>query len=220
MIRNLKILMLSAMALAAFGAFSAPGASAAEFHCEVAAGESCIVTLSPDGSGKTSHKVFIVKKGPFSAALTCNAHTGSGTAAKTSTSLTITNLVYIGCNLAGTEASVTTTGCDFLFNANGGKVDVGCEGANKIKMVAGGCTVEVGPQALSGITYTNINSKKEITVSTAVKNISGTVGAGCAGLIGFTGAFTEGEYTTGNAIIKAFKDVSGAEGAQVNGWWE
>ena len=33
MIRNLKVLVAAAMALAAFGVFSASGAQAAEFHC-------------------------------------------------------------------------------------------------------------------------------------------------------------------------------------------
>lgn len=47
MIRNLKVLLAAAMALAAFGAFSASSAQAVEteFHCEVAP---CSFTLKTD----------------------------------------------------------------------------------------------------------------------------------------------------------------------------
>ena len=223
MIRNLKVLMLAAMAVAAFGAVYASGASAAgeQFHCEVPAGSFCTGTLSPDGTGKTSHHVFVVKKGASSGAVTCNGLTATSTSGPTSKELTVTGLTYATCNLAGTEASVTTTGCDYLFKSEGGKVNVVCEGANKIKIVAGGCTVEVGSQELSGITYTNINAEKETTVSTAVKNVAGTAGAGCVGLLGFTGAFTEGEYSTGNTIVKAYKDgFAHTEANQVKAWWK
>ena len=59
MIRNLKVLVAAAMALAAFGVFSASGAQAAEFHCST---EPCTGTLKPDETAgtKTSHHVFIV----------------------------------------------------------------------------------------------------------------------------------------------------------------
>ena len=225
MIRNLKVLILAAMALAVFGATSASSASAAgeKYHC---AETSCILTLSPDGEKKESHHVFVVKKGASSGAVTCNGLTATSTSTEaTPTVLEVTGLTYATCNLAGTEAKVTTTGCHYTFTASyvgaNGQVHVFCSAGKKIEIIAGGCTVEVpGGQTLSGITYTNINSKKEVTVSTNVKNISGTAGAGCAGLLGFTGAFTEGEYTTGNTIVKGFKDESGKEGAQANVWWE
>ena len=219
MIRNLKAVALAAMALAGFAAIGAAGASAAEYHCDVGGGQSCAVTLSPDGTGKTAHHVFIVKKGALSAAVTCNSLSGSATIAKTATEATVTNLLYSGCNLVGIEAGVDTNGCDYLFKANGGAVSVVCPAGKTMKVTAGACTIEVGSQALTGITYTNINSKKEVTGSALVKNISGIAGAGCAAIIGFSGAFTEGEYTTGNTIAKAFKDEE-VEGAQVSGWWE
>ena len=58
MIRNLKVLLLAAMALTAFGALSAAGAQAAEekFHCSVV---ECRVRVGPDGTGATTHQVFI-----------------------------------------------------------------------------------------------------------------------------------------------------------------
>ena len=231
MIRNLKILMLAAMAVAAFGAISASGASAAEYHCETA-GASCILTLSPDGTSKTAHHVFIVRKEGKSGSVTCNGLDAQATGTKTATELTLTNLNYTGCNLAGTEATIDTTGCDYLFNSNGGKVNVVCEGANKIKITAGACTVEIGSQALAGITYTNIATKEDVgppvvhtpahvTVSTEVKNVDGFAKTGCLGLLGFENTtFTEGEYTTGNTLVKGFVDNAGAEGAQVRTWWE
>jgi hypothetical protein len=68
MIRNLKILLAAAMALAALEAISASGAQAAEFHCTV---EPCRVTLKPDGTGKTAHHVLVVRKGEASGSFTC-----------------------------------------------------------------------------------------------------------------------------------------------------
>jgi len=213
------------MAVAAFGAISASSASAAEYHCGVAAGKSCWATLTADGTGKTSHHVFIVEKEGKSGSVTCNALDGRATAGPTSTQLTFTHLEYTECNLAGTAATIDTKGCDYLFTSNGGIVHVICEAGSNIQITAGECTVTIGSQERSGITYTNINSKKEVTASTNVTGVTGTAGAGCSGLLGFTGAFTSGTYTTGNTIVKGFEDLGESEtkpieGAQVNVWWE
>ena len=61
MIRNLKILIAAAMALAAFGATSATSAHAAdEFHCAISP---CTLTLQPDGAAgsTTAHHVLVFK---------------------------------------------------------------------------------------------------------------------------------------------------------------
>ena len=227
MIRNLKILMAAAMALAAFGAFSASGASAAgeQFHCNVAAGSFCKATVFADGTGKTAHHVFIVKKGESSGSVTCNGLTvGDATQGPTAKELTLTGIDYNaagGCNLAGTEAKIDMNGCDYLFTSEGGVVHVVCPEGKVIEITAGACVVTVGSQTLTGITYTNINAKKEVTVSTNVNNIHGFAHAGCAGLLGFTGTFTEGSYPTGNTIVKGYKDgLAHTEANQVNIWWE
>jgi len=211
MIRNLKVLIAAAMALAAFGAIGASGAQAAEFHCSV---EPCEVTVKPDGTtGKEKHHVFVIKQGAVSVSSTCESIEGSGVSAKKTVSeLTFTNIVYKGCNIAGTPgANVDMNGCDYLFKSNG-EVNVACPEGKSIEITLSPCVVKIAPQAgLKEVKYTNINSKKEITLTTAVKSIKATA-SGCAGLGIADGSYNESEYSTGNTIVFA------EGGASV--WWE
>src|SRR5689334_10036207 len=132
MIRNLKVLLATVMALMALGAFSASGAQAAEFHCDPAAStSSCKFKLKPDGTGTTAHHVIVVKNAagetlPF----TCNELGGSGTAAQTAASLTITGLTYITCKVFGVTTTVRMNSCDYNFAAAGTMTIASC-GAEK-----------------------------------------------------------------------------------------
>jgi hypothetical protein len=211
MIRNLKVLIAAAMALAAIGVVNASGALAADFHCSV---EPCKVTVKADGMGKAAHHVLVVKQGAVSASFTCNSISGEGeSATKTAATLTLKNILYAGCNINGTEgAAITMNGCTYLFAAEGGKLTIQCPEGKSILIKLGACELSIGAQGpLSSVAYTNINSKKEVTVSTAVKNIKANA-TGCAGLGLANGAYNEGEYPTGNTIVFA------EGGASV--WWE
>src|SRR4051812_44687039 len=118
MIRNLKILIAAAMALAALGAISASGAQAAEGHCSI---EPCKVTVLPDGTpgiaGKTAHQVFVVKQGVNSTSVTCQKISGDGTVlTKTFKTIQLGNVAYSTCTLAtGSPADVRMNGCEYHF---------------------------------------------------------------------------------------------------------
>jgi heat shock protein HslJ len=103
MIRNLKVLMVGAMALVVLGAVGVSGAQAAEpeFHCSV---EPCRATLDPDGAvpSKTAHNVFIIDKEGKSGSGTCNQITGEATSAtKTTKEGTVINIKYHTCTFSG-----------------------------------------------------------------------------------------------------------------------
>lgn len=218
MIRNLKVLLAAAMALTAFGIMSASGAQAAEFHCSV---EPCTATLKPDGTAKTAHHVFVVKKGAASGSFTCNELSGEGTAnTKTVTEITFKKLLYSGCSIAGSAVTVHMNGCEYKFSSHT-TVTILCPAGKEIELTVGGppalCTVKIPAQGpLEGSHYANINSKAEITAFPTVPKVTGTAGAGCKAIVGFEGHFTEAEYTTGNTIVTGETHA----GVMANIWWE
>jgi hypothetical protein len=242
MIRNLKVLLAAAMALAAFGALSASAAQAApEFHCSV---EPCTVTLSTDGTGTTAHHVFIVKNAAKeTVSTTCESLNGHATSAtKTTPTLTFTNLVYSGCKFNGvTKLNVRMNECHYTVTAetqpagglngtNGGAtLHVECTTAKHIEIenTGTGCIFEVTPQTLRGLHYHNIGSgaTTEVTVEILISAAaSGTpidvevakVGTGCVPKAA-VGDHLTGEYTTGNTLATAEKDNANKEMAE--GWW-
>ncbi len=79
MIRNLKIPMLAAIAVAALSAVGASGAQAVEFHCSV---KPCTVTVKQDGTGKTAHQAFDTDLPRQVLPLTCGEVQGAGTISK------------------------------------------------------------------------------------------------------------------------------------------
>jgi hypothetical protein len=230
MIRNLKVLIVAAMALGAFGALGASGAQAAEplFHCS---SEPCTLTLKPDGTvgTKTAHHLFTVKNSvPESVGFTCNQLSGEATPkTKTETTITVTNLKYSECiETAGlTKVEVRTNGCDYTFTSHG-KVGVTCpiiEGVEKVievEIVETGCIAKVGSfNHLSGIKYHNLaGPPREVTVEAAVANIPvslvGTTKAQCK--IDPTKTPITSEYNTGNTIVTAETHA----GVMIEGWWE
>lgn len=219
MIRNLKILMLTAMAVSAFVAFSASGAQAAEFHCTPPSGNSCTATLEKDGTGKTAHHVFeITNVKGASTAITCNEITGHATAsAKTVADLTFTSVAYHGCTFVGQEATVKMNGCGYTFFANGNVNIVNC-GGKSIELSIPTCTVKINEQESTGITYANLGASPNRTVTAQAKvtvNVASLEGAEC-------GIAKEppyiGHYTTGNTIVKVEEDIPSG-GKEIDGWW-
>jgi hypothetical protein len=227
MIRNLKILIAAAMALAALGAISASGAQAAELHCGV---EPCTVTVKPDGTpgvaGKTAHQVFIVKQGATSVSTTCQQVSGHyQSASKTFKTVTLNTVVYSGCDIAGSSSTVTMNGCEYHFLAPGvaphdATAEVKCPTGKEIEIKAvSGCVIKIGNTGVlgGGLKFHDAETsvKKEIlTAETTVTGIPATVAAaGCPGLA--LGAAT-GEYTTGNVELTG----ENIAGTMVPLWWE
>jgi hypothetical protein len=229
MIRNLKVLLAAAMALAAFGALSATAHATEEFHCSV---EPCTWTINPDGTGATVHHVLILKnKTSETSSTTCNSLSGEATSTtKTSESITAKNLVYNTCRINGvTLFNLRMNGCTYTFGskngATGATVEIKCPEAKhiEIEIISTGCRFEVTPQTLTGAKYHNIGTlgttSTEVTVQLLVKSIVVEVGASGTGCIpkAATGETLSGEITTGNMILTAEKDNTNKE--MVEGWW-
>jgi hypothetical protein len=215
--RKLKVVMLAAMAVAAFGVFNAAGAQAAQFHCSK---EPCTATTKPDGTAKNSHHVFIVTQGIASAATTCSRLKGESTGnPMVSETMTLENIVYEECNVAGAPSTVKMNGCDYRFHSNG-EVDVICpEGKTiDIEVLATGCKFSIGSQnGLKTVSYATIGTapNREVTVSTNVTNVVGSANGLCAA-VGIASGNITGDYTTGNTIVTG----ESASGEMGEAWFE
>ncbi len=234
MIRNLKILIAAAMALAAFGAISAASAQAAEGHCGV---EPCTITVKPDGTpgptGKTAHHVFIVKQKhagkDISVATTCQTVTGDATPkeGKTFKTIELTSIAYHECNVAGEKSTVKMNGCNYHFAVGGvhsATAQVICPAGKsiEIEVPANGCRIEITSTGVlaGGLTFKDPETggvkKTEITAEVTVTNIPATIAnEECPGEL--TAGAATGEYTTGNVELTAEED--GTE-KHTNLWWE
>ncbi len=228
MIRNLKILIAAAMALAAFGVIGASSAQGAEFHCGA---EPCMITVKPDGTpgptGKTAHHVFVFKQLASSVALTCQQASGHGTSAtKTFKHLTLTKVLYSSCNVAGEAATVSMNGCEYSFDVGGvhdATAQINCPVGKsiQIEVPATGCVITIGGTGVlgGGLTFhdaeTNGTKKTEVTMEITLTEITATVNSKCPG--GLKEGVATCEYTTGNAELTAEKD--GTE-IHTNLWYE
>lgn len=217
MIRNLKVLMLAAMALTVISASSASGAQAAEFHCSV---ELCRLTLKPDGAvpSPTAHQNFRFNspKGD-SVEFTCRSVSGEATqSTKTSTEITLTNIEYQHCT-SGFSAAVKMNGCDYLFTS-AGQMSIQCPEGKKIEWLVLKCVVTIGSQGpLNGVKFHDAGfTKSEITVENLVKGIKGTIEE--SPVCPIAPGASEAESKTANSILTAERDNAEVEMANV--WWE
>jgi hypothetical protein len=237
MIRNLKVLLAAAMALAAFGALSAGAAHAAEeFHCQVGVAP-CTWTATQDGAANsvTGSQVIIPKN---KAGETGSYKCGTVEGGSTSTTATTPELTFGAVGLLGwgnckvngsSEVKVRTNGCHFLFTAANGSTIAGatvhelCKTAKhiEIEIPETGCIFEVTPQTLTGAHYHNIGAGATTEVTVEVKTGQeiavevAKVGAGCVpkAAVGETLTATY----TGNYLFTAERDNILKE--MVEGWW-
>jgi hypothetical protein len=205
MIRNLKTLGLAVMAMFALTAVAASAAQAVEFHSEI---ENTTLTASTEAG---SNSVFDAA----GASISCASATFTGTqAAKTSATVTVTP-AYTSCTFLGVlNVPVEMHGCQYRFHA-GGEVDVVGAPCNGITFEAVGCKVEVKEQTgLKEATYTNLGSgtTREVTVTPHVTGITYT----SSGLCPKNGTFSDGNYTSGNAVVKG----ESSKGVQAGVWVE
>jgi hypothetical protein len=228
MIRNLKILIAAGMALAAFGAISASSAQASEDHCSV---EPCTITVKPDGTpgptGKTAHKVFVVKQGANSVPMTCQQVTGEATvAAKTFKTITIANVTNSECSIAGLAATVRLNGCEYHFASPGvaphdATMQYKCPAGKLIEFEVPpvNCLVTIGSTGPlgGGLKFHDAETggvKKDlITAETTVTGIPMTIVGSCSSLK--EGAAT-GEITTWNFELTGETQA----GVHASLWWE
>jgi hypothetical protein len=234
MIRNLKVLFAAAMALAAFGAFSASAHAAEElFHCSA---DPCTVTLLPDGEVGTTnaHHVFVVKGktaggAEASASFTCNRIEGHATfSGKTTKELTFTNVKYTNslgeekCKIGASETvKVDMNSCHYLFTSTGGATDkaevhVLCTtvGDGVGLTINGTECLKITPTTATGIGYTTLGTSPSrdvtATVNVAVPNAAldlkniGNANCSALNLASTTGA----TYTTGFTTVTGETDTA------------
>jgi hypothetical protein len=230
MIRNSKALLLALLAVSVLGAMVATGAQASNFTVE-GAGESdqTTVKIAKDGTGKTAHFVFDIRKSDGSGvlSLTCNEVTGDGVlVGGTPLDVHIDTPVFEGsCDFAGQIVTVENTGCNFTFTDGTPKLHITsefttngdkCNHSQKpihFENTALGCKVEIGEQTIQGIQYHNpgggVITVESTNPSTVVFNATGP---GCP-----YGTLAKGILTTSNFLLVGQK--KGTEEA-VNLAWD
>jgi hypothetical protein len=226
MTRNLKILFAAVMALMALAPVASSAQAADEFHCSV---EPCRITLLTDGTGKTTHQVFIVESKTTTEAVsfTCESIRGEGVApSKTATAGALT-VSFDNCNVNGTPGVIVhMNGCEYTLTAAGGTTDQAnahllCPVGKQVEVrvpPGGGCIFFFGAQTPgNGVGYKNegVTPNRVVTVTGNVHGIVVTASAGCAGLIN-PNQTLEGTYTTGNTLVTGETEA----GVMADAWYE
>jgi hypothetical protein len=215
MIRSFKALGLALIALAAMTALSASAAQAGTLTVEPGP----TVTLTGEQTEKHKFELtdHLIEGKP--AATECGkAHfkhvgAGVGNGAETVT----VHPEYTECKAFGLNATVNTTGCDYLLHlgavtGTGWHVttDVVCAAGSLIKITTATCEVTVGAQtglATSQVTNGTTVSPMDLILHTKITGIKYTVvkdGIGCP--LSGTGSFSKGDYN-GTTTIKCFNHV-------------
>jgi len=220
MTRNLRALMVSALAVLAMGAVGVQGAQGALFHSEIT---NTTLTVRSDGTGKTAHQVFDVANG----SVTCAGITGHGSmAAETETSVTVEVTYVEPCTYVGQLMSINMGQCDYTFTSHGKVSITNSTGGNcaavpiTITAPSPPCTLTISNaggknQNLGTVTYKTVGAgvNREITIAPNVPGVHYTAhGSGCPKV----GTFEDGAITTGNAFVTG--ETIG--GAMVGIWWE
>jgi hypothetical protein len=228
MIRNLKALVLAVGAVGVLGALGATAAQAVPTFTTVGGGNATLKVL-PDGvvPGKTSHQVFDIRRadGTGSLPIACEKPTGEGTVSGESyTDITTKTSKFNGCTFLGQAVTVTNTGCDFTFTADGtlhiiDETPLECEHGKKAVHYQTAapleCRVEVGKQTVTGIKYHNLDSTGKTVgsnegemVTVEAKEIVveyQATGKDCP-----YGTTKNGLFTTGSAILTGQEDPGSA----------
>jgi hypothetical protein len=224
MIRNLKVLLVAALALTALGAITASAHAADEFRCSVSP---CRGKLNKDGSGTTAHHVFIVENAAKteSVSFTCEQLAGTGELVSgTDFSLswsrpTEDREAYRNCTVNGSPGVIVhMNDCKYTFTAGASgnaaagtsdqaEVHVECPTGESIEVTTPNgvntCTFRIGSQTLGGsaakggIGY--VTAGTEVTVTANVKGIVVTKSGTCTGIIESNELI--GTYTTGNTLL-------------------
>lgn len=133
---------------------------------------------------------------------------------------------YEDCRTTDSETSnitATTHDCSYEFtvrpnpDTKHNTVHLKCPAGKKLtfKHAVGGCTVEVGPQTVSGVVYKEIQwqGTKSLTAEFTVKDIVYTVHGGF--ICGFLGTEHKNGELKGSAIVKAWNADKPEEGADI-----
>jgi hypothetical protein len=166
MIRKIKVLGLTLVAVFAMTAVAASAASAAEFHSESSATEL-------RGAQQTENVLAFNNR-----TLKCKSATFVGSQSGTTASTVEVHPTYGNCTAFGLESTITTTGCNYVLHSNG-ETDIVCEAGKQIEIEAfGTCQVNVAAQSgLGSVSYSNVGSgsTEEVLVGLNVGSIKANV---------------------------------------------
>jgi hypothetical protein len=166
MIRKIKVLGLTLVAVFALTAVASASASAAEFHSESSSTEL-------NGAQQTEN-VFTVNN----RTVKCKTATFAGSQSGTTASTVEVHPTYGNCTAFGLESTVTTTGCNYVLHSNG-ETDIVCAAGKQIEIEAAGtCHVNVaGQSGLKSVSYSNVGSgsTEEVLVTANVGSIKANV---------------------------------------------
>jgi hypothetical protein len=218
MLRNLKTLGLTVLAVAAIGAVSASAAQAGDFTVGTPGSGSALITAETDVINEFTINNGIVR---------CTTITIPATTVSNGTTTVEVAPKYTGCKAFGVNAEIDMNGCTYLFHttaAAGGAatVDIKCPTVGGVKQqivvtpTGLACKPTIGEQAgLTGLIFTNaVNAttgKDDLTLDVNInplkeegKGIKYTEPAGCAK----PGTWTNGRYI-GSVTINGFEDLAG-----------
>jgi hypothetical protein len=209
MIRKVNVLGLATVAVLAMGALLASAAQAGTLETETGGS-----VLLHGEQVENSHVFTLTDNGNLTT--TCTGATFSAVGETANGSSTIeSHPEYSGCTAFGLSATITTTGCNYLFHIGeetgagefGGTVDIKC-GTGAIVITAGTCEVKVGTQSgLNSGTATDsggAGNLMDILLHSNTTNIHYTVtkdGFLCP--LSGTGNFTQSDYT-GTTTIRCY----------------
>jgi hypothetical protein len=216
MMRTLKV----AMALMAVSAMSLVGVAAAQ-----ATTSGLDVGVAPailTGEQVTQNKLAVTSStGTTLTTVKCSvAKLDATTTEKEVHEATLTP-TYSTCEVGGLTATVNPNSCKYTLTdtltALTANADVTECGTGKIEITQGTCVLTIGntSTALEDITFSNVagSSPKHVLATLNVKKIPVTGDSGCTANLqaaGLTGDLT------GTQTVKAYEDISGAEGPQVS----
>jgi hypothetical protein len=204
--KRMAVLVVAVLATAAMNIGVTPGASAAEFKCEVS---NCLYTgfqeASPNdtkiniGTGLSvscTESMFAA----YSATAITSELTVTPTVSNCTSSVGALTFKFNHCD---TDLTAATTG-------EHGGVHTTCSEATQIEITTGGCTIKIGSQTpKGGARYTNKEEggKQHITLQTTKQNIAYTKS-------GLTCGFVSGEMSmTGAYTVKCYGGGSRAQSA-------
>lgn len=210
---RLRNVMAVAVAMVLAPLAMSPNASAVAFHSTA---ESIVVNVLPDGSGKTAHQVFDIANWP----ITCGGMEGKGNVSNgtTFTEWKTETVFYLPvenelCSVGGSAiiSRPFMEGCNYLLRASG-KIVIECPPGKSILYFYSpplNCQLTIPPQTRSKVSYHNIevSGVKAITMEISVSNLLYlATGTGCGVAAGF---HEDGNYTTGNVILSAVRQITG-----------
>ncbi len=137
-------------------------------------------------------------------AILCSEHVLSAKSSVAKFASMAVTPAYGKCSFLGQPATMSMGGCSYVLHASGAFEIVGASCASSpITFTAAGCTVTIGPQKGTGLTYTNVGSGETSSVTTGgqAKGLTSTAkGAGC---------ITTGTLATDYRAVDSFKAPGG-----------